>query len=153
MDDKTYWLGELVGSKRVGGIKVDGKLYAIGEPFPADKVDAKKLAGFKKAGSIGSAPFPVADSVAEDAKGKEITTLRGRVAELMGKAKTDGDTIAGFQLGIEEAGGVTKEKELRIIELESEVTRLTGELKEAGEKKASHIKAHTKKTKKKDGKK
>ena len=26
MADKTYWLGELVGNKRVGGIKVDGRL-------------------------------------------------------------------------------------------------------------------------------
>ena len=154
MAEKTYWLGELVGNKRVGGIKVDGKLYAIGEPFPTDKVDKKAMAGFKKSGCVGSVPFQVADSVSEDAKDKDIALLQGRVNELTEKGVVDGDRIAELELDLEAAissGGDVDALKIRVAELEPEVTRLTGEntdLKTDNEEKAALVEKHAKQLKK-----
>lgn len=128
--EKTYWLGELVGSRRVGSIKVGGKLYAIGEPFPADKVDPKKLAGFKKAGRVGSVPFPVAASEPNDARDKDMALLQGRVTELMANATVDGDKIAGLQLELEVAGDVNELKD-KAVELELEVGKITAKLEDS----------------------
>ena len=132
MADKTYWLGELVGKRRVGGIKVDGKLYAIGEPFPADKVDKKKLAGFKKAGCVGLVPFAVSEPVGDD-----MALLQGRITELKAKATEDGDKIAGLELDLEAAGGGdVAALKILVAELEPECERLTAD----NEEKAALIK-------------
>lgn len=139
--EKTYWLGELVGSRRVGGIKVDGKLYAIGEPFPADKVDPKKLAAFKKAGRVGSVPFPVAESEPNDARDKDFSLLQGRVSELMEAARVDGDKIAGLALELEVAGD-TGDLKNQIVELEGEVGQLKGVAQEADDLKTAHAESH-----------
>ena len=134
MADKTYWLGELVGNKRVGGIKVGGKLYAIGEPFPADKVDKKTMSGLKKAGCVGSVPFKVADSASGD---KDMALLQGRVKELMVTAKVDGDRIAELELELEAVGGADIELlKNQVNELDSERKRLTTD----NEEKAALIK-------------
>lgn len=164
--EKTYWLGELVGSRRVGSIKVDGKLYAVGEPFPADKVDAKKLAGFKKAGRVGSVPFPIAAPEPNDARDKDMALLQGKLSgaetentTLKADAVKSGDKIAGLELDVE-----AKDKELSgfkakpakkdqaiidlkklNVELDLEVKRLAAEAKEAADLKAAHVKDHAEK--------
>lgn len=167
MADKIYWLGELVGKRRVGGIKVDGKLYEIGESFPADLLDRKAMAGFKKAGCIGSVPFPVSDSepqgecagckelgdrIKEMNEGGEKTfaILKGqvkekdnRIGELEISAKTDGDTIAGLQLELEAAGDVSALK-IQVEELEPECKRLGDD----NEEKAALIETQAKQIKK-----
>jgi hypothetical protein len=106
---KSYWLGEKVGSRRVGQISIAGKSYGIGESIPADKLDKKKLNQLRDDGCIGDAPFHVPDKAADDAKDKDIALLQGRVVELEQKngeleasAKEDGDKIAGLELEVED---------------------------------------------------
>jgi hypothetical protein len=143
--NKTYWLGELIGSRRVGSIKVDGKLYAIGEPFPADKLEAGKLSGLKKAGCVGSIPVPDAESGQDNARDKDIALLQGRLSELKAKSIEDGDTIAGLQLELEAVGdgdckkcqekdADIEEKAALIKEQKSEIKALKKAAKEAAKK-------------------
>jgi len=114
---------------------VGGKLYAIGEPFPADKVDPKKLAGFKKAGCIGSVPFPVADAEPNDGRDKDFALLQGRLSSLEADKVEAGDKIAGLQLELEALADIDMEKvgelEAQAKELKAEIKKLKKAAKEA----------------------
>jgi hypothetical protein len=141
---KSYWLGEKVGSRRVGQISIAGKSYGIGESIPADKLDKKKLNQLREDGCIGDAPFHVPDKAADDAKDKDIALLQGRVAELEEQAVKDGDTIAGLELDLEAAGGEdVSALKIRVAELEPECELLTTD----NEEKAALIKEQKEKIK------
>jgi chromosome segregation ATPase len=154
---KTFWLGELVGSRRVGVIGIEGKLYGIGEEIPADKIDSDKLKALKKSGAIGTAPFQHSGgSSSGDAKDKDIELLKERVSALekekdeLGKAAVaDGDRIAELELDIE----ALEESDLakKVKELESEIDKLSSEkdgLAKEVEKKDKTIEKLDKKVKK-----
>jgi DNA repair exonuclease SbcCD ATPase subunit len=75
MAKKLYWLGK-------GQVKVDGKLYGKdsghGRAFPVNKVDADRLASWKKDGLVSDKPFEDDDSLttieALNAKIKDLST-------------------------------------------------------------------------------
>ena len=134
---KTFWLGMVVGSKRVGEIKIGDKLYVVGEEIPTDKIEKNRLSELRKAGSIGDAAFDVVGTVPDDAKDKDILLLQGCVTELMATAKIDGDTIAGLQLELEAGGGGdVAALKIQVAELEPECKRLSDD----NEEKAALIK-------------
>jgi len=80
--DKIFWLGELVGTRRVGKILIGGKKYAIGKEIPAGKLSDDRLSMFKKAGCIGESVFAQDGKEAGDAKDKDIKMLLGKVSDL-----------------------------------------------------------------------
>ena len=135
MANKTYWLGRLVGTRRVGVIKVSGKLYAIGESFPADKIDTKKLAGLKMAGCVGSVSIPVADAEPNDARDKDFALLQGRITELTEKGVVDGDRIAELELELE-ASGDSGDLNDQVVTL----NKLIDEMKDGGVEEISVLK-------------
>ena len=121
---KTYWLGEKIGSRRVGQISIAGQSYGIGESFPADKLDKKVLKRYRDGGCVGDAPFSMPDPKIDDAKDKDITLLQGKLSGLEDQAIKDGDTIAGLQLELEADGGSDSIKEI------AELNKLIDEIKD-----------------------
>lgn len=127
--ERVFWLGK-------GQVRIDKKKYKQGEELPVDKIDKDKLKEWKSAKppKVGTAPFHVPDQNSDNAKDKDIKLLQGRVADLEKEkgdfetaVKESGDKIAGLELDIFvlQAGDETELKK-QIIELDSEVKRLSG---------------------------
>jgi uncharacterized small protein (DUF1192 family) len=118
---ELFWLG-------VGVINIDGKDYGAEMPLPVgsiDKAGLKKMIGDGRIGEKISA-------VVVDGRDNQIADLKAELAEVTIGAKK---TIKGLEKDLEKAGSGDcencKEKGLRIVELDSEVERLTAELEEA----------------------
>lgn len=137
---RVYWLGEMIGKRRIGGIKVDGKHISIGESFAADKLDKDRLSAFRKAGCIGDAPFLVSEPV-----GNDLDLLKGRIVEMENVAVEQAGIINDLKKKVAPASGDVTELKKKVVELESEVKRLTDEAKDAADIKADHVKAHVNK--------
>ena len=80
MAKKLYWLGK-------GQVKVDGKLYGKdsghGRAFPVNKVDADRLASWKKDGLVSDKPFEDDDSLTTiEALNEKIKDLSTQIVEL-----------------------------------------------------------------------
>ena len=108
---KTYYWrgpGELLGCQP-------------GEEIPVSKMDKTQLAKMKADGRIQETAFAIADDTGVVAELKaNVKTLSEKIVELNKVPGGDGYVCEDC-----------KEKDLRIVELDSEVKRLTGELDEA----------------------
>ncbi len=132
MANETYWLGEKIGSRRVGQILVDGRLYGIGEPFPAEKLDKERLNRLRDNGCVGDVKISVAAKNTLADKDRDIALLQGKIAELEGKSVGTHDLEAKVSDLEQECELLTtdnEEKAALIAEQKAEIKALKKEAK------------------------
>ena len=155
-EKKLYWLGK--GLVKVDG-KLYGKGSDHGRAFPTAKVDAKRLAQWVKDGRASNKPFEddAGGSTAFEQLQSKVRDLSAKLVAINGEKEADikpytdkiaeleaelaevtigaKKTIKDLEKDLKKAGSGEcencKEKVLRIVELGSEVERLTAELEEA----------------------
>lgn len=72
MSKKAYWLGEKIGSRRVGRVRIGKIWYEIGDEIPLDKVTEKKAAQWRKSGAVGETKFHAATPINQSAELKKL---------------------------------------------------------------------------------
>lgn len=137
--NKIFWLGELVNRKRVGEIKIAGKLYAIGAEVPVSKIEKDLLARLNKAGCLGNAAFDVTSKLSDTGKDKDIAMLQGRLAEFEAGKVKDVDRIAELELEAEGVMDVESDASEEIADLNTLIDEMKdGDCKEIADLKADN---------------
>ena len=114
---ELFWLG-------VGVINIDGKDYGAEMPLPVGSIDKGNLKKMIGDGRIGEK----ISTVVVDGRDNKIAELEADLAEITIGAKK---TIKGLEKELKKADSGKCEncndKDLRIVELDSEVKRISGE--------------------------
>lgn len=83
MSKKAYWLGEKIGSRRVGSVRIGKVLHKIGDEIDLRKVHPDKVKSWVKSGAVGETRF----HAAKPAPDGKVEKLEGVIKEQVAQVK------------------------------------------------------------------